>query len=218
MGSSIEFHGVRLEGAALAGASAAWEPEEVNFVRSVLRPDDRTIVAGGGYGWVAVQVALVVGVENVVVFEPQAHLAQALRYNVRVDGRPLRVLPYALAVGDGEGRLWEHPYWAAASLNRRSEEHGRAHLVRTMGIDQAIRAHAANVLVLDIEGTEWDLVQCMDWSRIRAAVVEVHEKYLRAEGKDPDTVKRYMQGVGLAVVGELARADGSARYVAGVRS
>lgn len=210
----IEFHGVVVDPASV---EAAWEPEETAMLRQVIRPGQRALVAGGGFGWLACVTAAIVGVDNVTVFEPQPALATILGHNIRVDGRPLRVQRLALSDTTGGGWLWEHPYWAAASLSRDKEAHGRKIPVPTLALAEAVKTYNATALVLDIEGAEWAALRSLDFSAIQAAVVEVHEGILRREGKDPDAIRRWMEWGGLTVVDEAVRADGQARWLAGTR-
>jgi FkbM family methyltransferase len=210
----IEFHGVVVPS---DSAEAAWEPEETAMIREVIRPGMTALVAGGGFGWIASVVAATVGTDRVVVFEPQAALATILGHNVRIEGRPLRVRRLALSDTTGGGWLWEHPYWAAASLSRDREAHGRKIAVQTLALDQAVKMHGATALVLDIEGAEWAALRGLDWTPIQAAVVEVHESIIRRDGHEPGDIRAWMEGAGLRVVGEAVRADGLARWLAGTR-
>lgn len=210
----IEFHGVVIES---EGAAAAWEPEEAAMIARVIRPGQRALVAGGGFGWLACLVAATLGTENVTVLEPQPALATVLGHNVRVEGRPLKVQRLAVSDTTGEGWLWEHPYWAAASLSRDREAHGRKIPVRTMALAEAVRMYDLSALVLDIEGAEWAALRGLDWTPIQAAVVEVHEAIIRRDRHDPADVRRWLEGGGLTVVGEAVRADGQARWLAGTR-
>lgn len=210
----IEFHGVVVDPASV---EAAWEPEETAMVRQVIRPGMTALVAGGGFGWIASVVAATLGTDHVVVFEPQPALATILGYNIRVDGRPLRVQRLAVSDTTGEGWLWEHPYWAAASMSRDRDAHGRKMAVQTLALDQAVRMHSATALVLDIEGAEWAALRSLDFSAIQAAVVEVHESVIRRDGHAPGDIRRWMEGAGLRIVAEAVRADGQARWLAGER-
>lgn len=208
----IDFHGVRVNWP--GGAEAAWEPEETAMVGQVIRPGLRALVAGGGFGWLACVTAVALGTDNVTVFEPQPALATLLGHNVRVDGRPLRVQRLAVSDTTGEGWLWEHPYWAAASLSRDREAHGRKIAVQTMALAQAVRMFDLSALVLDIEGAEWQALRGLDWRPIEAAVIEVHEAIIRRDGHEPGDVRGWLEGAGLRVVVEAVRADGQARWLA----
>lgn len=214
--SRIEFHGVRVSWPQV-GVEAAWEPEETAMIERVVRPGMRAIVAGGGFGWLACVTAAIVGPDHVTVYEAQPALATILGHNVRVDGRPLRVHRLALSDTTGDGWLWEHPYWAAASMSRDREAHGRKIPVQTLALDQAVRMHGATALVLDIEGAEWAALRGLDWTPIQAAVIEVHETIIRRDGHEPGDIRTWLEGAGLRVVAEAVRADGQARWLAGER-
>jgi FkbM family methyltransferase len=215
----IDFHGVRLDMAHLGtGFWAAWEPEETALVLNMIEPGDRVLVAGGGFGWLAALCAALVGINNVTVFEPNPALAVYLNRNITQDGYPLRVFKAALSDKTGEALLWEHPWWAASSLTRRPAEHRGPLRVQARDANDVIERERVNVLVLDIEGSEWDVTRALDWTPIRAAVIELHDAYLREAGHDPDDVLRAMTEGGLTVVDTRANAAGTHRYIAGVRA
>jgi FkbM family methyltransferase len=214
----IDFHGVRLGMTHLGDAiTSAWKPEEAALVIQCIEPGDRVLVAGGGFGWTACLVASIVGRENVVVYEANPDLATYLSHNIRVDGRPLRVLNLALSDTTSQGQLWEHPHWGASSLNRRVGEHGRMIPVRTWAVNDAVRRDSINALILDIEGSEWECARALDWSPIRAAVIEVHDGYLDRAGKRGQDVDEWMVAGGLVKVGERTRDGDMSRWIAGVR-
>ena len=221
--TTIDFHGVHLDfGLSMQNprptVSAAWKPEEAHLVKRVIRPGDRVIVAGGGFGWTACLVASIVGVDNVVVYEADPARATYINQNIRIDGRPLRVL--GLAIGDvwGNGQLWEHPHWGASSLNRRLGEHTRMTAVAVTDINMAVQRDNITALVLDIEGSEWEIARVLDWTPIRAAVIEVHDGYLDLAGKRGADVDVAMIAGGLAKAGELTRDGDTSRWIAGVRA
>lgn len=215
---SIEFHGVRLTRVFDAWrVEAALEPEEAALIRDIVRRNDRVILAGGGFGWLAVVTALIVGPDNLLVLEPQAYLAEALRYNIKVDGIRLRITHAALAAEDGVARLWEHPYWPASSLVRRSAEHGGFRATPTKRLDELIAGERATVAVLDIEGLEYDVLTVEAARALRAVIVEVHDAYLAEAGKDGREINRRLREAGLTIMSETPRADGQGRYVAAVR-
>ena len=200
-----------------AGFWAGWEPEETALIINTIEPGDRVLVAGGGFGWLAALCAAIVGIHNVTVFEPNPALAVYLNRNISQDGYSLRVVQAALSDKTGEAWLWEHPWWAASSLNRRVNEHRGPLRVQTWDANDVVERERTNVLVLDIEGSEWDVARALNWTSIRAAVIEVHDAYLREAGKDPDDVLRAMTEGGLTVVDVRTNEAGTHRYVAGVR-
>lgn len=214
----IDFHGARLDLAHLdTGFSAAWEPEETALILNTIEPTDRVLVAGGGFGWLAALCASIVGIHHVTVFEPHPALAVYLNRNITQDGYSLRVFKAALSDTTGEALLWEHPWWAASSLTRRVNEHRGALSVQTWDANDVVKRERVTALVLDIEGSEWEVTRALDWTPIRAAVIEVHDAYLREAGHDPEDVLRAMTEGGLTVVDTRTNEAGTHRYVAGVR-
>jgi hypothetical protein len=89
--------------------------------------------------------------------------------------------------------------------------------VRTWDANDVVERERITALVLDIEGSEWDVARALDWTPIRAAVIELHDAYLREAGHDPEDVLRAMTEGGLTVVDTRTNAAGTHRYVAGVR-
>ena len=189
-------------------SGSPYEPEEMAFVRSVLRPGDTFVDVGANVGQYSTLAASIVGPEGrVFAFEPDPRNFRLLSRGVEANG--LRnVTLERLAVSDRAG---------AARLYRNLLNHGNHRMfdgrgssgsrsVRTIRLDDyfADRGITVDFLKMDIEGAEHHafrgMMRLLEASLGRITVLtEIWPRGMQKAGGDPLELLRMLEGVGFGI-------------------
>jgi FkbM family methyltransferase len=148
-----------------------YEQQERAIIRAVVRRGDRVLEAGGGLGIVSLNIARIVGVDSLLIYEPQATVAAALRENGRRNGFELNVVERVLSSEAGQKDFWCDGPFVGASLHVRKGQHC---YVQADDIAAVAAQFRPNVLVIDVEGEEDRLIQRCPLTDIDLVVVESH--------------------------------------------
>jgi FkbM family methyltransferase len=142
---------------------------------------DRVIEAGGGLGTITMAIADIVGDDAVFAFEPNPQTARALMDNLTLNGHRVAIENAALVAGEQKEIAFAAPADATnfAIGSTHSPERGATITVRAEQLSALLRRLEPTVLVLDVEGAEYDLLRSVDdWARIRAIHLEYHPDIL----------------------------------------
>ncbi|MEO0388553.1 MAG: FkbM family methyltransferase [Pseudomonadota bacterium] len=180
----IELHGVRFpvmphvmpEPIARRIRGGVYEAPEVDALRALLRPGDRVLDLGAGFGMTSTFAALQPGVEAVTAVEANPEIIGYLRRVYRLNAVSAEVLHGVLVSKDaGEDALfYMRPMVWGASLFEEGGWSRRQLTVPTLDLAATVSALRPTVLSCDIEGSEGDVLMNIDLSTLRAIVVELH--------------------------------------------
>jgi len=161
------------------GLSRGWyEVDEVGLIRHAVKPGDRVIDMGAGLGVTAMIAARIVGPDAVWAYEANPGLIAMLKTNIARNKLDVRVenavlLPRSRAKTEPMIRLnLGAQFWASSVVSR--EQSAKMVEVPTQCLEDAIAAHRANVLVMDIEGLEVEILETADLQGIEKIIVEIH--------------------------------------------
>ncbi len=150
--------------------------------RGFIARGDRVIEAGGGLGTLSMQIADIVGKDAVQVFEPNPRTAEALRKNLLLNGYNIHVAVAALiAEARTETAFLDSIGYDDFTISgtHRGRDRARLLTVPAISIADAIVQFDPTVLVLDVEGAEFELLTCVsDWMRVRSIHLEIHPSSL----------------------------------------
>lgn len=161
--------------------SKGWyEREEVDIINFALRPGDRVVELGAGLGVTTMVAARIVGGEAVRAYEANPALIEQLNANLARNGLNVEVasailLPRAKARAQKSARLHlGNEFWGSSVIpDGAGNDVGQADVV-TLGLEDVLSAHRANVLIMDIEGLEVSIMELADLGRIDKLIVEIH--------------------------------------------
>lgn len=144
---------------------------------------DRVIEAGGGLGAVTMHIADIVGDEAVVAFEPNPRTMEVLRANLALNGYSVAVENAALIAGDRDKVVFFDTIDIGGFLGSKVQADAtpgpHSIMVRAEPLVHAISRLDPTVLVMDVEGGEYDLLNSIkNWRRIRAIHLELHPEAL----------------------------------------
>ncbi|MEM4497860.1 MAG: FkbM family methyltransferase [Nitrososphaerota archaeon] len=122
---------------------------------------------------------------EVVALEPHPKSRELLQRTIMLNGlRNVRVLPYALSIHDGRGKLYSPRYRALASLRREHAEYFCGEVVEEHEVECVslrtllgmLGSREIDLLKLDIEGLEYDVLRSSTdvLGRVKRIAVEVH--------------------------------------------
>jgi FkbM family methyltransferase len=173
--------------------SGKYEEQETRALAASLRPDDVVLELGTGIGLLSAYCAKRIGSDRVFTFEANPELELRIRSTYRLNGVCPRLEMCMLTDREGERDFYLHKaFWASSA----SADAGAKRVVRvkTRPLNEQIRRINPTILVMDIEGGEYELMQFIDLHNISRVVAEIHERRLGREKADWMIRKFYEAG------------------------
>jgi FkbM family methyltransferase len=192
MGSEriIEIAGIKLaidddldERVRVAMESGNYEAQELRALAAILRPSDIVLELGTGIGFLSAYCATRIGSDRVFSFEANPDLKGRIHATYELNGVCPRSEICLLTDREGEQDFYtHHAFWSSSTI----ADHGAKRVVRvkTRPLNDEIRRINPTILIMDIEGGEYDLVQFMDLHNVSRVVAEIHERKLGREKAD----------------------------------
>lgn len=157
------------------------------FIPDAIPKEGWKVIDAGAYlGAYTLWSADIVGPEGeVAALEPHPRSRALLQRTITLNGlRNVRVLPYALSIHDGRGKLYSPRYRALASLRKGHAEYFCGEVIEEHDVEcvslrtllDILGSREIDLLKLDIEGLEYDVLRSSTdvLSRIKRIAVEVH--------------------------------------------
>lgn len=149
------------------------DSEELAAARRIFRSSDSVLIAGAGAGTVAGLLHLDPCPHKILCYEPNPTLFERAKKNIRLDDKPLDIVEAAIDWKAGSRHFSALPDWPASHL----DPNGNVG-VWCEAIDDVVETNHITAILLDVEGTEKEILPNMDFTPIRAMVVELHERYM----------------------------------------
>lgn len=175
----VEFDGIYLaldpkmpRGLKRALWRADYEDAERAIIKRSIEPTDRVLEGGGGLGLVSMQIASIVGDENLLVYEASPSSHALMSRNVAANGFSFEIRNKALSDRDGNLQFFVHDNVLSSSSIERS---GTNEInIPSDDIQTVINTFRPNVLVLDIEGAEVATLKRAPLASIDKIIMEIH--------------------------------------------
>lgn len=183
-----------------------YEQTERRLVEALLHPSDRVLEVGTAIGVVTMVAAAITAPEQVLTFDGNPHIVADAKKNFVANGMAdinsntgiLKCRKNYLRSGHLEKFHVSKNFWASRF---NAQEPGKDIIevvdVPVFCLEDQIKAHAANVLIVDIEGGEVDLLQGAKIPEIRLIIVEVH--YWAVGQEKTDAMIRYLMKIGFNI-------------------
>ena len=153
-----------------------YEKHELRLISRLLEPADRMIELGSAIGVVALAASRIVPPERISCFDANPDMVAEATTNFALNGKPITVENAVLVANEGGppgASFYKTPYFLSSSLS--AETTGATPIeVPTRSLPGAIMERNANVLIVDIEGGEFDLLGAADLDAIDKLVLEIH--------------------------------------------
>lgn len=153
-----------------------YEKHELRLVARLLQPGDRVLELGCAIGVVALAASRITAPDRIVCFDANPDMVAEARGNFALNGVQIAARNAVLtAAADTrtEVTFYKAPYFLSSSLEPRTGD-ATAITVPTESLEQAIANGGANVLIVDIEGGEFELLGTADLHGIEKLVLELH--------------------------------------------
>lgn len=146
---------------------------ERRLILPELEQGDRVMELGGGVGHLATRCALIVGSDNVTVFEGNPDLRSVMQDNFELNG--VNPTAHFCILGEEAGEtafyVGKH-FWNSSA--RRQQQHNSELSVPVEPFNDVVQTINPTVLIVDIEGGEVDLFRYADISMVNKLMVEFH--------------------------------------------
>lgn len=153
-----------------------YEKHELRLVSRLLKPQDRVVELGCAIGVVALAASRIVPPEQIFCFDANPDMVAEAARNFERNGKAVSVENTILTAGPdetGEVTFYKTPYFLSSSLKPRSAD-AEPVTVPAVSLDNVIATRSANVLIVDIEGGEFGLLDQADLSMIDTLILELH--------------------------------------------
>jgi FkbM family methyltransferase len=160
--------------------SGYYEREEMRGLSAVLAPSDVVMEIGAGIGFLSSYCAKIVGSENTYAFEANPELEPVIRDTYELNGVSPHLEMCVLAHKEGVRTFYLEESFVASSLTSRSQR-PRAVKVPAKLLNAEIARIQPSMLIMDIEGGEFELFPDIDLRTIRKIVMELHPRNAERE-------------------------------------
>lgn len=160
-----------------------YELPERQLLQRLLKPDDRVLEIGGGLGLIALLAGRIVGDDKVAIYEANPRLIRTIEANFARNGRTAPVHNAAVvgrSVNGSTATFHLHrDFWASSLVDKPGMVESIE--VPTIALSELIGRHKPSVLIMDVEGAEYDMLLPTDLSSIDRLCLEVHSRYIGIE-------------------------------------
>jgi FkbM family methyltransferase len=152
-----------------------YEMSKFVIADALIRPGDRVLELGAGLGLVTLLAASRCEARSVVSFEAVPRSADLIKRNLELNGLSADVRARAIGPEDGTVAFFVADDAISSSTSTARGKSGMTKItVPCDGVRSIIEQVQPTVLLIDVEGTETDIVPLMDLSGVRAIMIQIH--------------------------------------------
>ena len=150
-----------------------YEAHECELVERVVRSGDRVLEIGAGIGLVSLVATRFCGEGHVFSYEANPDLESVIRKNYRLNGWTPDLTMRAVTSDGRDLPFFRSSNVVSSSVIDRNLTGDRI-VVESLAINDLIDEHRPSIVIMDVEGSEVDLLSTADLSRVRILIVEMH--------------------------------------------
>lgn len=150
-----------------------YEDTERNTLLDILKPGSRVVELGTGLGFIALLASKICGPENVWTYEANPAVESLIRQNFRLNGIEPQLNMHAVTQ-DGRDLVFNAAANIISSSAFERGVEGQTLTVKSEPFHEVIARHRPDVLIMDVEGGEYELLPNADLGPIRHILVELH--------------------------------------------
>ena len=159
-------------------AQGSYEMQEARMARALVRSGDRVLELGAGIGFIALSVCSGIDVAAYRAVEANPLLIPLIEANRDRNGARFDVENAVYGRTDGEEQFnIDARFWASSLLDVTRPKDKVTVPARAINAAQA--ELGANVLIMDIEGGEYAVINALDLSSIDRMIIEFHPERVR---------------------------------------
>ena len=138
-----------------------------------MKPGDGVLEIGTGIGFITLFCARIVGEQNVFTYEANPANERHIRENFALNGMSPQLQIGLLSDEPGETEFFiEEDSWSSSTTKRSAK--AKAIAVPHLPVAQELEKIRPNVVIMDIEGAEYELLGCFDLRSIDKRIIELH--------------------------------------------
>ncbi|TDX88135.1 FkbM family methyltransferase [Neorhizobium sp. R1-B] len=160
-----------------------YEDTERNILLQVLKPGTKVVEIGTGMGFIALLASKICGPHNVVTFEANPKVESLIRDNFALNNMS-PTLHMRAVTKDGRDLSFHAADSIIASSAFDRGVPGERVLVKSEPFDAVLNALNPDVLIMDVEGAEYELLRTEDLKSITDIIVELHPHIIGQERVD----------------------------------
>ena len=150
-----------------------YEAHECNLVKHTVHPSDRVLEIGAGIGLVSLVATRNCGEGNVLSCEANPALESIIRGNYMLNGWVPNLTMCAVTSDGRDLTFFRDNNVLSSSIFDRGLTDEEI-IVESIAINDLIDRHRPSVIVMDVEGSEIELLPAADLSQVREVIVEMH--------------------------------------------
>jgi FkbM family methyltransferase len=148
------------------------ERTEAELVKHCVRPDDRVLELGSGLGFITMMCARICGASNVVTFEGNPVMHALVERNLALNGYAVDARQAVVSLDGGPVTFQIAQSKVSSSLYARDNTTGQT--FESVSFRKLLADVKPTVVIMDIEGSEVDLLGTIELPNVRAIGVETH--------------------------------------------
>lgn len=172
-----------------------YEDTERNILLKILKPGHRVLELGTGLGFISLLASRICGPENVNTYEANPTIEPLIRENFRLNGVEPR-LHMSAVTRDGRKLSFNASDNIISSSHFERGVSGKALEVDSVAFSEVLRIHSPDVLVMDVEGGEYELLMLDHLGPIKHILVELHPHIIGQE--KVDEIRSHLAAKGFA--------------------
>jgi FkbM family methyltransferase len=150
-----------------------YERVEMSALQATLEPGDIVMEFGTGIGFLSAYAARVVGSERVTTYEANFQMKPLIERTYALNGVQPTSKIALVATHRGEERFHVGARFYESSSTRKDPS-SEGVIVPTVSVTDELRTVSPTYLIMDVEGSERELIPAMDLSRVNKLLIEVH--------------------------------------------
>ncbi|HEV7317703.1 MAG TPA: FkbM family methyltransferase [Ensifer sp.] len=150
-----------------------YEDTERNILLRLLKPGSRVLEVGTGVGFIALLAARTCGASNVLTYEANATLEPLIRENFRLNGIEPTLRLKAMTVDGRTISFFRSENIISSSAYDRKLPGAKVDIESDV-FGEVLKHYQPDVLIMDVEGTEDELLRIGDFGSVRDILVELH--------------------------------------------
>ncbi|MCY7275501.1 MAG: FkbM family methyltransferase [Phormidesmis sp. CAN_BIN44] len=160
--------------------SGSYEAAELRIVQAQISKNDVVMEIGAGIGLLSCFCAKQIGSDRVFAYEANPSLEPLIRKNYTLNDISPSLTIGLLGAAPGEQTFYVEPdFWSSSTVPGSAAS--TAITVPVISLNDEIKRINPSMLIVDIEGGEYDLFQIVDLHNIQKIVIEVHEAFIGPE-------------------------------------
>lgn len=173
-----------------------YEDTERNILLKILKQGYKVVELGTGLGFISLLAARICGSENVNTYEANRTIEPLIRENFRLNGIEPRLHMRAVT-RDGRKLSFNATDNIISSSSFDRGVSGKALEVDSIAFSEVLSHHSPDILVMDVEGGEYELLLSGDLGATKHILVELHPHIIGQE--KVDEIRDHLAAAGFVI-------------------